>query len=78
MVTCETLFRIFALLLSPLILSGCAPPAASSRPPQSFEEPIVPRLLQGLLRSFVESEAAGAVKQYLANVKRVLEEGTLS
>ena len=33
----------------------------------------VPRLLQGLIRSFVESEAADAVKQYLANVKRALE-----
>jgi carbon monoxide dehydrogenase subunit G len=33
----------------------------------------VPRLLQGLIRSFVESEAADAVKQYLANVKRTLE-----
>ena len=33
----------------------------------------VPRLLQGLLKSFVEKEAADAVKQYLANVKRRLE-----
>ena len=33
----------------------------------------VPRLLQGLIRSFVESEAADAVKQYLANVKPALE-----
>ena len=33
----------------------------------------VPRLLQGLIRSFVESEAADAVKQYLANIKRTLE-----
>jgi carbon monoxide dehydrogenase subunit G len=33
----------------------------------------VPRLLQGLIRSFVESEAADAVKEYLANVKRTLE-----
>jgi carbon monoxide dehydrogenase subunit G len=33
----------------------------------------VPRLLQGLIRSFVESEAADAVKQYLANIKRALE-----
>ena len=33
----------------------------------------VPRLLQGLLKSFVESEAAAAVKQYLANVKKHLE-----
>jgi carbon monoxide dehydrogenase subunit G len=33
----------------------------------------VPRLLQGLIRSFVESEASDAVKQYLANVKRALE-----
>jgi hypothetical protein len=33
----------------------------------------VPRLFQGLIRSFVESEAADAVKQYLANVKRSLE-----
>lgn len=34
----------------------------------------VPRLLQGLIRSFVESEAADAVKQYLANIKRSLEQ----
>ncbi len=34
----------------------------------------VPRLLQGLIRSFVESEAADAVKQYLANIKRTLEQ----
>lgn len=33
----------------------------------------VPRLLQGFLRTFVEKEAAEAVKQYLANVKRALE-----
>lgn len=33
----------------------------------------VPRLLQGLIRSFVESAAADAVKEYLANVKRALE-----
>lgn len=33
----------------------------------------VPRLLQGLIRSFVETEAADAAKQYLANVKRALE-----
>lgn len=33
----------------------------------------VPRLLQGLIRSFVEQEAADAVKLYLANVKRALE-----
>jgi carbon monoxide dehydrogenase subunit G len=33
----------------------------------------VPRLLQGLLKSFVEKEASDAVKQYLANVKRQLE-----
>ncbi len=35
----------------------------------------VPRLLQGLIRSFVEREAASALKEYLANVKRALEEG---
>ncbi len=34
----------------------------------------VPRLLQGLIRSFVEREAADAVKEYLANVKQTLEE----
>lgn len=34
----------------------------------------VPRLLQGLIRSFVEREAAEVLKQYLANVKRTLEE----
>jgi carbon monoxide dehydrogenase subunit G len=33
----------------------------------------VPRLLQGLIRSFVEKEAADAAKQYLANVKQALE-----
>jgi carbon monoxide dehydrogenase subunit G len=33
----------------------------------------VPRLLQGLIRSFVEREAAEAVKAYLTNVKRTLE-----
>jgi carbon monoxide dehydrogenase subunit G len=33
----------------------------------------VPRLLQGLIRSFVEEEAAETLKQYLANVKRDLE-----
>jgi carbon monoxide dehydrogenase subunit G len=33
----------------------------------------VPRLVQGLIRSFVEREAADAVKQYLANLKRALE-----
>ena len=33
----------------------------------------VPRLLQGLIRSFVESEAADTVKSYLANIKRALE-----
>ncbi|HUI25196.1 MAG TPA: hypothetical protein VL403_03855, partial [Candidatus Kryptonia bacterium] len=33
----------------------------------------VPRLLQGLIRSFVEREAADAVKQYLAKVKQTLE-----
>jgi carbon monoxide dehydrogenase subunit G len=33
----------------------------------------VPRLLQGLIRSFVEGEAADAVKQYLAGVKQELE-----
>ena len=34
----------------------------------------VPWLLQGLIRSFVEREAAEALKQYLTNVKRSLEE----
>lgn len=33
----------------------------------------VPRLLQGLLKSFVEQEASDAVKEYLANVKKTLE-----
>jgi carbon monoxide dehydrogenase subunit G len=33
----------------------------------------VPRLLQGVLKSYVEKEAAEAAKQYLANVKRQLE-----
>jgi carbon monoxide dehydrogenase subunit G len=34
----------------------------------------VPRLLQSLIRSFVEKEAADAVKEYLANIKRALEQ----
>lgn len=33
----------------------------------------VPRLLQGVIRSFVEREAAGAVREFLHNVKRALE-----
>ena len=33
----------------------------------------IPRLLQGLVRSFVEGEAAEGVQQYLANVKKALE-----
>lgn len=33
----------------------------------------VPRLLQGLVRSFVESETSDAVKQYLQNMKKNLE-----
>jgi len=33
----------------------------------------VPRLLQGFLKSYVEKEAAEALKQYLANLKRQLE-----
>ncbi len=33
----------------------------------------VPRLLQGFLKSYVEKEAAEAVKQYLAKLKRQLE-----
>ncbi len=33
----------------------------------------VPRLLQGFLKSYVENEAAEAVRTYLANVKRTLE-----
>jgi carbon monoxide dehydrogenase subunit G len=33
----------------------------------------VPRLLQGLVRSFVEREATQAVRQYLENLKRKLE-----
>ena len=33
----------------------------------------VPRLLQSFLKSFVEKEAADAVKQYLANIKRSAE-----
>ncbi len=33
----------------------------------------VPRLLQGLIRSFVEKEAASGVTGYLDNVKRTLE-----
>jgi carbon monoxide dehydrogenase subunit G len=34
----------------------------------------IPRLLQGLVRSFVEREAAEGVQSYLANVKRALEQ----
>jgi len=33
----------------------------------------IPRLLQSLIKSFVEREAAEGVRQYLANVKRALE-----
>jgi carbon monoxide dehydrogenase subunit G len=33
----------------------------------------VPRLVQGLIRSFVEKEAAHAVERYLENVKNALE-----
>ena len=33
----------------------------------------VPRLLQGLIKSFVQREAADAAATYLANVKRALE-----
>ncbi len=33
----------------------------------------VPRLVQGLIRSFVESEAAQGVENYLAEVKKALE-----
>ncbi len=35
----------------------------------------VPRLLQGFLKSFVDSEATEAAKQYLVNVKKALEKG---
>jgi hypothetical protein len=34
----------------------------------------IPRLLQGLIRSFVEREAAEGAQSYLANVKRALEQ----
>lgn len=34
----------------------------------------VPRLLQGMVRSFAEREAGTALEKYLANVKRALEE----
>ncbi len=33
----------------------------------------IPRLLQGLVRSFVEREAAEGVQQYLTNIKKTLE-----
>ena len=33
----------------------------------------IPRLLQGLIKSFVEREAAEGARQYLANVKQALE-----
>jgi carbon monoxide dehydrogenase subunit G len=35
----------------------------------------VPRLLQGLMRGFVEKEAAEGMKEYLGNVKSALEGG---
>lgn len=35
----------------------------------------VPRLLQGLIKSFVQKEADGAVEQYLERVQRMLERG---
>ena len=35
----------------------------------------VPRLVQGLIRSFVEREAGHAVERYLEHVKHALEEG---
>jgi len=35
----------------------------------------VPRLVQGMIRSYVEREAATAVEAYLAAVKRELEQG---
>jgi hypothetical protein len=50
------------------------PPArAYTRVGDDTSDTPVPRLLQGLIRSFVEREAATAVEQYLANVKRALE-----
>lgn len=36
----------------------------------------IPRLLQGLVRPFVEREAEDGMRQYLGKVKRVLENGT--
>jgi hypothetical protein len=36
----------------------------------------VPRLLQGLIRGFVEREASEGVRRYLAAVKRALEAGS--
>ena len=33
----------------------------------------VPRLLQGMIRSFVEREAAGEIEQFLDGVRRALE-----
>lgn len=36
----------------------------------------IPRLLQGLIKSFVEREAADSVRQYLTNIKRALESAT--
>jgi carbon monoxide dehydrogenase subunit G len=35
----------------------------------------VPRLLQGVIRSFVEREAAGEIEQFLDGVRRALESG---
>jgi hypothetical protein len=34
----------------------------------------VPRLVQSMIRSFIEREAAKAVEDYLANIKRELEQ----
>jgi len=50
-----------------------ASPACGAAPASATTPPTRLRLLQGLIRSFVEREAAAAVEQYLANVKRALE-----
>jgi carbon monoxide dehydrogenase subunit G len=38
----------------------------------------IPRLLQGLIRSFIEHEAAESLQLYLSNIKRALEEVPVS
>jgi carbon monoxide dehydrogenase subunit G len=55
-----------------LKVSGAGSTRITLRQKVAPETPI-PRLLQGLVKSLVEREAAEAVQTYLANVKRQLE-----